>query len=740
MTNKKVTRKALLMSITSLLICISMLMGTTFAWFTDDVTSGVNKIVAGNLDVELYHQNAKVTEENVSVAGSTELFQTALGNSVLWEPGAMAYETFTIKNVGTLALKYKMLLTNAGNNTVKIHDSDTKRSLLDVLRVAVLDTLPQTIDRSNIISEVNNNWKTLKDYIASTELTGTIYPSGASVANESVESKTFTVVLYWPSDTETISALAGTDLKDNDYNLKNGAYASDSSESSVGQLFVKLGVTLVATQVEYEKDSFDENYDKELSYPNIPTYIHSTAKIAYNKNGETSNSDTSTDDGGLTTIPANTIITTDDNDINASANEYGTLDRNITTTPGTNSVTYDISFKYTTVVTTTVGDESISISKTGNVTSFSNIVTNTLNIGTGLTGVKVTHSHGGTQTEMAKLSSVDINEEGYYYDSDSGKLIIKSKTYSDFIVTYTGSEVKPIVIKSFKYDPDDATKLIGLGGYANDKVITIPENVKTIGGSVFANNTTVEEIILSSTVEAIEARNDNLKPWPFAGCENLKKVDMSKSKITTTKAKTDSEQNEAALFSELTSLETVILPTTLTEIYKSTFEDCINLKSIKIPASVTTIGSKAFYNSGITELNIKNINMSAIPQDAFLGMKDLEKVTLPENCTSIGMSAFNGCSKLTAIDLSNVTSIGNSAFKETGIKDVYVNSDEIPSFVYEGGNGTGHRLFGSNSDITINLHLNSNYNGNNNVSYTFGKNQAYTYTVNISTDYSESNP
>ena len=53
MNNRKTTKKALLMSALSLLLCFSMLIGTTFAWFTDEVKSGKNQIMAGNLDIEL---------------------------------------------------------------------------------------------------------------------------------------------------------------------------------------------------------------------------------------------------------------------------------------------------------------------------------------------------------------------------------------------------------------------------------------------------------------------------------------------------------------------------------------------------------------------------------------------------------------------------------------------------------------------------------------------------------------
>ena len=61
--NKKTTRKALVLSLLALLLCCSMLVGTTFAWFTDSVTSGNNKIIAGNLDVELEYYNGTEWEK-----------------------------------------------------------------------------------------------------------------------------------------------------------------------------------------------------------------------------------------------------------------------------------------------------------------------------------------------------------------------------------------------------------------------------------------------------------------------------------------------------------------------------------------------------------------------------------------------------------------------------------------------------------------------------------------------------
>ena len=94
MTNAKTTKRALLSSIVSLILCFTMLLSTTYAWFTDTVTSANNIITAGNLDIELYHTNDD--DEGEKVNEGTILFDDVK----LWEPGAVVYETFKIVNEG----------------------------------------------------------------------------------------------------------------------------------------------------------------------------------------------------------------------------------------------------------------------------------------------------------------------------------------------------------------------------------------------------------------------------------------------------------------------------------------------------------------------------------------------------------------------------------------------------------------------------------------------------------------
>ena len=120
MTNRKSTKRALLGSVMAMVLCLAMLVGATFAWFTDTASTGVNKIQAGNLDVQLVDENGN------SLEGKTLEFKKAAnaaeGEAVLWEPGC-TYELpeLRVVNKGNLALKYKVAITGI-NGSAKLNE------------------------------------------------------------------------------------------------------------------------------------------------------------------------------------------------------------------------------------------------------------------------------------------------------------------------------------------------------------------------------------------------------------------------------------------------------------------------------------------------------------------------------------------------------------------------------------------------------------------------------------------
>ena len=121
MTNRKSTKRALLGSVVAMVLCLAMLVGATFAWFTDTASTGVNKIQAGKLDVALEMKDA--AGQWVSAEGKTlDFVKAAEGEAVLWEPGC-TYElpAVYVKNNGNLALKYKVTITGI-NGSAKLND------------------------------------------------------------------------------------------------------------------------------------------------------------------------------------------------------------------------------------------------------------------------------------------------------------------------------------------------------------------------------------------------------------------------------------------------------------------------------------------------------------------------------------------------------------------------------------------------------------------------------------------
>ena len=246
MTNTKHTKKALLMSMLSMLICIAMLIGSTFAWFTDSVTSGRNQIVAGNLDVDLEH---KVGDAFESAQDAT------LFNVELWEPGVMAYEQFKVVNKGSLALKYILSLVIDEKKVTYTKDGKT---LADVIKIGVIDeatteTLPSTLTREALAEKIKDAGL-LKDFDTSE---GLYAPNGGKLEKDE-STDAFTVVLYWePGD------------NDNDYNLNNGAkaYEKDLTTEAGDALTIGFETRLYATQVESESDSFGNDYDKDAPLP-----------------------------------------------------------------------------------------------------------------------------------------------------------------------------------------------------------------------------------------------------------------------------------------------------------------------------------------------------------------------------------------------------------------------------------------------------------------------------------------
>ncbi len=244
MTKQKNTKRALLASVLSMMLCMAMLVGSTFAWFTDSVTSGKNKIVAGNLDVELeYSTNGS---DWATVAADTNLFKPTDGeDATLWEPGHTEYVYLRVRNAGSLALKYRFAVNVFGDEAGGAEKEYTnvegkKFKLSEHLVFTKAEGTAAVTDRESL-------W--IKDAAQEKAAMGDLSGLGMEGTLLFDENKAITLAVYMPTQVGN-EANQKTELRDTE-----------------GAPTIYLGLTLNATQTPFESDSFDNQYDASAAYP-----------------------------------------------------------------------------------------------------------------------------------------------------------------------------------------------------------------------------------------------------------------------------------------------------------------------------------------------------------------------------------------------------------------------------------------------------------------------------------------
>ena len=240
MNNKRATKRALLTSVMALVMCVVMLVGTTFAWFTDTASTGVNKIVSGNLKVDIIgaDSDSHIEKLNFKNAAGAE------GEALLWEPGCRYLTVgFRIANKGNLALKWKAEINkdNIVNGKAAPTAKDGK-SLLDVIDFYVVTSTDENADAVAIENFTGN--------LAKGAESGVYYIKGV------------------------MQTSAGNDYQD--LTLEG------------------ITITVYATQDTVENDSFGKTYDKDATYPvasaaEMKTALATGGIVSVNKDIKTDN-------------------------------------------------------------------------------------------------------------------------------------------------------------------------------------------------------------------------------------------------------------------------------------------------------------------------------------------------------------------------------------------------------------------------------------------------------------------
>ena len=236
MNNKRATKRALLTSVMALVMCVVMLVGTTFAWFTDTASTGVNKIQAGNLDIELAYKNSTTNGKFKEASKETPVFD----NNALWEPGHVEYVVLKVSNAGNLALKYKLGINIASEiGSTNVLGNEFKLS--DYIKFAVIDGESNNLsDRDKLVAEAEKS-----ESVAA--LNAGYTKENHLLAGTTDNEKVVTLVVWMPKS-------VGNEAN---YKVAEGITAPS----------IDLGINVVATQLTYEKDSIDDQYDKGAEYP-----------------------------------------------------------------------------------------------------------------------------------------------------------------------------------------------------------------------------------------------------------------------------------------------------------------------------------------------------------------------------------------------------------------------------------------------------------------------------------------
>jgi len=239
MTKQKTTKRALLLSALSLLLCVSMLIGSTFAWFTDSVTTGSAVIQSGTLDIVLEYWNGTQWEDAEGKVLEFQKADTTAGTEVLWEPGCTyKLPKIRVRNVGNLAA-YCLIKLDGVKGDEKLMEAIDLTTTITNMPASLL-----TGSQGSIFSQFNN--ATLNP------IYGT--PDGTIVFDHTVMGKGIVSPNSGHTDTSPEFTIAG--------HMKE-----EAGNEYQGLAIHGVSITVLATQSVFEYDSLGREYDANATLP-----------------------------------------------------------------------------------------------------------------------------------------------------------------------------------------------------------------------------------------------------------------------------------------------------------------------------------------------------------------------------------------------------------------------------------------------------------------------------------------
>ena len=183
--------------------------------------------------------------------------------------------------------------------------------------------------------------------------------------------------------------------------------------------------------------------------------------------------------------------------------------------------------------------------------------------------------------------------------------------------------------------------------------IKLPSSLIKIKDDAFNSMDTLKSLVIDRGAPNL----NELGERSFSGCSNIEELDLSNSKLTSI---------PEGAFAYCKNLKTIKLPSTITSIGDEAFYNCQSLTNIEglDKCNLKSIGSAAFSNcKALENLDFSQSTFTNVPSKAFNGCSALAKITLPNTLTTIGGYAFYACYGIPQLDLSNtaLTTLENYA-------------------------------------------------------------------------------
>lgn len=615
MTNMKTTKRALVSSALALFLCFAMLLGTTYAWFTDEVSSEGNIIQTGTLDVIMEYADGTVAPD---AATWNDAAKGKIFNYDNWEPGYVDAKHIKITNVGSLALNYYLRVT-ADSEVSKLAD------VIDVYYFANATALERAnVEDGVLLGTLADIMGTAKNI--SNKVKGTLVPAGKETTDLN-SSVTLTLALKMQED-------AGNEYQ----NLSIGVDG--------------FAVELIATQATFEEDAFDDQYDAVVPDPAVPAALVRPIgkdKVLYSVNNSAVKVldkdlliSKTKDFAGMPVLEninldaAYMFQPTGEADI--SEYKFWHADYVVKADKDVNLATMALAGYYemfggwvaiteypdATVENGTVvpANEEIRLLEAALGASVNyNEICEFGNDGMGfLCGlVDLTGANAGTTITV----ELRIYETTKAWDATSGTANEETGNYitvGEFEHTFGGNYVT-LEDNTVLFYADDGEVVLYDTQNVTATTYTVPADVTVLGNYSFSYNTTIEEVTLSESVTSLGRA--------FDSNTSIKKVTLNEGL----------KQIDSRAFRATAALEEVEFSSTVKTIADNAFQKSA-IKSIVIPATVETVGEAAFGASKIETVTFEG--NTSIQGYAFRGCPDLGTVYLNGDDTTFVKSTLNG--------------------------------------------------------------------------------------------------